>query len=130
MATDDKPDAKFSRREGEVMDVLYQEGSATAREVWSTLGETCTYSTIRKILSILEEKGHVTHVTEGKTFIYSPREKREAAASSAISRVVDIFFQGSVAGAVSGLLGAKSSELSEAELDRVAQLIEEAKKNK
>lgn len=127
MAGKKQPESKFSRRESEVMDVLFQKGSASAREVWSALGETCTYSTIRKLLSILEEKGHVTHKSQGNTFIYSPKIKREAAASSAMGRLVDTFFQGSVAGAVSGLLGEKGNDLTEEELDRIAKLIEDAK---
>ncbi len=123
-----KAESKFSRRESEVMDVLFQKGSATAREVWTALGETRTYSTVRKLLSILEEKGHVTHKTEGAAFIYSPKIEREAAASSAIGRLVDTFFQGSVAGAVSSLLGEKGHKLSPEELDRIGKMIEDAKK--
>ena len=110
------------------MDVLFQKGTATAREVWTTLGETCTYSTIRKLLSILEEKGHVIHRSEGAAFVYSPKVKREAAASSAMGRLVETFFEGSVAGAVSNLLGENSTKLSHQELDRIAAMIEEAKK--
>lgn len=125
----EKPDkeVKFSKREGEVMDVLFQNGSATAREVWTALGESRTYSTIRKLLSILEDKGHVQHTTEGSTFVYSPKEKREKAASSALGRLVDTFFQGSVEGAVSSLLGGAKGELSSEELDRISALIEDAK---
>ncbi|MCB1235076.1 MAG: BlaI/MecI/CopY family transcriptional regulator [Verrucomicrobiae bacterium] len=123
-----KAESKFSRRESEVMDVLFQKGSATAREVWSALGETRTYSTVRKLLSILEEKGHVEHETQGAAFVYSPKIEREEAASSAIGRLVDTFFQGSVAGAVSSLLGEKGHKLSTEELDRISKMIEEAKK--
>ena len=118
----------FSRREAEVMDALFQRGNATARELWTALGETCTYSTIRKLLSILEEKGHVTHRSEGAAFVYSPKVKKAAAASSAMGRLVDTFFQGSVAGAVSNLLGENRSKLSDEELDRISAMIEEAKK--
>ncbi|MEM7392844.1 MAG: BlaI/MecI/CopY family transcriptional regulator [Verrucomicrobiota bacterium] len=117
----------FSRRESEVMDVLFQKRSATAREIWSALGETRTYSTIRKLLSILEEKGHVTHRKEGLSFIYSPRMQRDKAASSALGRLVDTFFEGSVAGAVSSLLGERGENVSPEELERISQLIDEAK---
>ena len=123
-----RDETKFSRRESEVMDVLFQKGSATAREVWSALGETRTYSTVRKLLSILEEKGHVEHTMEGAAFVYVPKIEREAAASSALGRLVDTFFQGSVAGAVSSLLGEKGHKLSADELDRIGKMIEEAKK--
>ena len=120
-------DAKWSKRETEVMDVLFRRGSATAREVWSELGEQRTYSTIRKLLSILEEKGQVTHRRDGAAFVYSPSQRRDRAAKSAMSRVVETFFQGSVEGAVSSLLGSGSGKLSKAELDRIAQMIEAAK---
>lgn len=120
-------ESKFSKRESEVMDVLFQRETATAREVWTALGESRTYSTIRKLLSILEEKGHVRHKTEGSTFIYSPVEKREKAASTALGRLVDTFFQGSVEGAVSSLLGDSNNKLSAEELDRISDMIEKAK---
>ncbi|MDF1858869.1 MAG: BlaI/MecI/CopY family transcriptional regulator [Verrucomicrobiales bacterium] len=127
MKKEERAHGKFSRREGEVMDVLFQKETATARDVWSALGENRTYSTIRKILSILEEKGHITHRTEGGTFIYSPKEKREAAASSAMGRLVDTFFGGSVEGAVSSLLGNANRKLSKEELERIGKMIDEAK---
>ncbi len=118
---------KFSRRESEVMDVLFKKEEATARDVWTALGESRTYSTVRKLLSILEEKGHVTHRMEGGAFVYSPKIGREAAATSALGRLVDTFFHGSVAGAVSSLLGEKGDKMSSEELDRIAKLIEDAK---
>lgn len=118
---------KLSRREKEVMDVLFREGASTARAVWSALGEGCTYSTIRKLLSILEEKGHVTHRRDGAVFVYSPRQRRETAARSAMSRVVDTFFDGSVESAVSSLLGGSESDLTEDELKRIESLIESAR---
>ncbi|MEM7397043.1 MAG: BlaI/MecI/CopY family transcriptional regulator [Verrucomicrobiota bacterium] len=118
----------FSRREGEVMDVLFKKRDATAREVWSALGEKRTYATIRKILRILEEKGHVTHRTDGMTFVYSPRMNREAAAESAMERLVDTFFQGSVENAVAGLIQTSTSRLSEEQFDELEKLIEQARK--
>jgi len=118
-----------SRRENEVMDVIFRKGSATAREVWTALGESRTYSTVRKILSILEEKGHLTHRNEGATFVYSPRVAREKAASSAMNRLVETFFEGSVEGAVSSLLGCRGKRLAPEELDRIGRLIDDAKRN-
>ncbi len=123
-------DPALSRREREVMEVLFRNENATARNVWSALGETRTYSTVRKQLSILEEKGHVTHRVEGATFYYSPRVEREVAATSALTRLVDTFFQGSVAGAVSSLLGDPGGNISAEELERISGLIEEAKKDR
>jgi len=118
---------RLSRRENEVMDVLFRKGKATARDVWSALGEERTYSTIRKLLSILEEKGHVTHSRDGAAFVYSPRQKRETAAKSAMTRVLHTFFEGSVEGAVASLLG--GANVSEEELNRIEELIERAKES-
>jgi BlaI family penicillinase repressor len=124
-------EATFTKRESEVMGILFREDSATAREIWSALGELRSYSTIRKILSILEEKGHVTRrAGNGAAIVYSPKLKRDAAASTALGRLVDTFFQGSVASAVSGLLGEKGKGLSAEELERIAVIVEEAKRNK
>lgn len=120
---------KLSRRESEVMEVLFRKETATAREVWSALGEDRTYSTIRKLLSILEEKGHITHRKEGVTFIYAPRQRRDTAARSALSRVVTTFFDGSVEGAVSSLLGSDAN-ISDEELIRIRALIDNTRKEK
>lgn len=119
--------SKLSRRENEVMDVLFREGKATARDVWSAMGEERTYSTIRKLLSILEEKGHVTHHREGVVFVYTPRQRRETAGRSAMSRVVETFFDGSVENAVTSLLGGSEAELTEEELGRIETMIETAR---
>lgn len=111
------------------MEVLFRKGSATARDVWTELGETRTYSTVRKLLSILEEKGHVTHEKQGSAFVYSPKLEPGEAGRSALGKLVDTFFEGSVAGAVSSLLGEKGDQISDEELDRISKMIEEAKKN-
>ena len=121
---------KLSRRETEVMEVLFRESPATARDVWTALGETRTYSTIRKLLSILEEKGHVTHRTEGAVFVYSPKQRRDMAARSALARVVKTFFDGSVEGAVTSLLGGSSARLTDEELRRIGEMIEAARANR
>lgn len=126
----DQSEVKFTKRESEVMDILFRDDSATAREICSALGEARSYSTIRKTLSILEEKGYVTRrAGNGAALIYSPKLKRDAAASSALGRLVDTFFQGSVASAVSGLLGEKGRGLSAEEFERIAGILEEAKRN-
>jgi predicted transcriptional regulator len=126
----DPSEVKFTKLESEVMDILFREDSATAREIWSALGEVRSYSTIRKTLSILEEKGHVTRrAGNGAAIIYAPKLKRDAAASTALGRLVDTFFQGSVASAVSGLLGEKGRGLSTEELERIACIVEDAKRN-
>lgn len=123
-----KKDNQLSRREREIMDVLFQRKSASARDVWTDLGETPSYSTIRKILSILEEKGFVKHHRDKASFIYTPAESREKAADSVIDRLVNTFFEGSVGNAVSGLLGRHQESLSDEELDELGKLIAKAKK--
>ena len=123
-----KKDNQLSRREREIMDVLFQRKSASARDVWTDLGESPSYSTIRKILSILEEKGFVKHHRDKASFIYTPAESREKAADSVIDRLVNTFFEGSVGNAVSGLLGRHQESLSDEELDELGKLIAKAKK--
>jgi predicted transcriptional regulator len=110
--------------------VLFRRKSASAREVWSDLGGDCSYSTIRKILSILEEKGFTKHSRDKASFIYTPAESREAAADSVIDRLVNTFFEGSVGNAVSGLLGRHQDSLSSEDLDELGKLIAKAKKEK
>ena len=112
------------------MDVLYRRKSASARDVWSELGEKPSYSTIRKILSILEEKGFVKHRRDKASFIYTPAESRETAADSVIDRLVNTFFEGSVGNAVSGLLGRHQDSLSTEDLEELEKLISNAKKEK
>lgn len=121
-------ESRLSRREREVMEVIFRKNSATARDVWTALGENRSYSTIRKILSILEDKGHLSHQTKGAVFVFFPRVAREQAASSALRRLVDTFYQGSVTQAVSGLLGEQGNDLSTEELDRLTEMIADAKK--
>ena len=120
---------QFSPRESEVMGCLFEAGEATARQIWRDLGETRTYSTVRKLLSILEDKGYVSHRKEGQVFIYCPSVERQDAASSALGRLLDTFFKGSVENAVSSLLGERGKNVSSGELDRIARLIEEARRN-
>ena len=122
--------SKLSRRENEVMTILFRRGEATAREVWDELEDRRPYSTLRKQLSILEEKGHVVHRRDGATFVYSPKQRRETAGHSAISRVVDTFFGGSIECAVTSLLGGKASDISAEELENITALIDAAKLEK
>ena len=119
---------KFSPRESEIMGCLFEMETASAREVWSALGESCTYSTIRKILSILEQKGYVSHRKKERTYIYTPSIVQEDAASSMLSRLLKNFFKGSVESAVSSLLGERGKNVSSEELERIAAIIEAAKK--
>src|SRR6266404_758782 len=118
----------FSRRERQIMDVLHAKGRATAAEVLAGLPEPPSYSAVRALLRILEEKGHVRHRRDGARYVYLPRASRETARRSALKRVVSTFFQGSVTQAMAALLETGDTRLSDAELDRLRQIIERARK--
>ena len=119
---------QLSRCEREVMDILFRRKNASARDVWSDLDEARSYSTIRKTLSILEEKGFAAFEKKGATNIYKACLSSEKAAGTMIDRLINTFYQGSVEQAVSGLLGHNGDSLTGAELDRIEQLITDAKK--
>src|SRR5438445_9079288 len=102
----------LSRRERQIMDILYAGRQATAAEVLAALPDPPSYSSVRALLRILEEKGHVRHVRDGMRYVYAPRVSRQAASRSALKRVVATFFQGSVAQAMAALLESKDVKLS------------------
>lgn len=112
------------------MDILYAEGEATARDIWQRMPQPPTYSTVRTLLTVLEDKGHIVRRTEGKALVYRPKRQRETAALAALRRLLGTFFQGSVEQAVSGLLAMDDKSLSDAELGRIAKMINEARKEK
>jgi predicted transcriptional regulator len=118
----------LSRRERDIMDILFRRGRATAEEVMHELSGEPSYSTVRTQLRVLEEKGHVRHDEDGRKFIYMPAVARSAARKVALRHVVDTFFDGSVERVVAALLGGEATRLSEEELRRIHQLIEDAKK--
>ncbi len=110
------------------MDILYKRGKATASEVLGDLPGTSHYSTVRTQLRVLEEKGHVTHEEDGVRYVYMPATPRRAARKSALRHLVDTFFDGSAEQVVAAVLGGEGARLSDEELDRIAELIEKAKK--
>src|SRR3954470_19985168 len=120
--------AALSRRERQIMDILYRHGRATASEVMADLSGEPSYSTVRTQLRILEAKGHVRHDEEGLRYVYLPAVPRHAARRSALRHLVDTFFDGSAEKVVGALLGGESSRLSDDELDRIAGLVEKARK--
>lgn len=124
-----KPDPDcLTRRERQIMDVLYEHGQATAAVVRDGLSDPPSYSTIRALLAKLESKGHVVHHQDGPRYVFRPTVARQEARRSASQRLLRTFFEGSVTHAVSGLLDA--SEPSRAELDSLAALIEDARARK
>jgi len=119
----------LSRRERQIMDILYRRGRATAGEVMEELPGEPSYSTVRAQLRVLEDKGHVNHEEEGLRYVYTPAVPRHAARKSALRHLVDTFFDGSAEQAVSALLGGEAARLSDAELERLAAMIARARKD-
>lgn len=118
----------LSRRERQIMDILYQEGSATAATVMDRMPEAPGYSAVRALMRILEEKGHIQHEKVGPRYVFSPVLSREKAKKTAMKHTLSTFFQGSVSQAVSALLDVSSDDLNEDDLSRLETLI--AKKRK
>jgi predicted transcriptional regulator len=118
----------LSRRERQIMDALHQHGRATAAEVQTALPDPPSYSAVRALLRILEAKGHVKHFKEGARYVYKPRVSRETARRSALKRLVSTFFAGSVTQAVAALLEHADTRFSESELQKLEQMIEQARK--
>jgi predicted transcriptional regulator len=117
----------LSRRERQIMDVLYQKGKATALEVQESLPDPPSYSAVRALLRILEDKGHIRHEQDGPRYVFTPKLPRDKARRSAIRHMMETFFEGSPEQAVAALLDVSSSKLSQEDLDRLAQLIENAR---
>lgn len=117
----------LSRREREMLDILHRFGKATGTEVREALSDPPSYSAVRSILRILEEKGHVRHFEEGKRYVYTPVEPQTSAARGALQQVVRNFFGGSLEQAVSAFLTDGEAEISSDELKRLAERIEKAR---
>jgi predicted transcriptional regulator len=119
---------ELTRRERQIMDVIYRLGRATAQDVLDHIPEPPSYSAVRALLRLLEERGHVRHVTEGQKYVYLPAVGRSDARRSALSHVVRTFFGGSVEQAIATLVDSSRAKLSPEELERLSDLIEKAKK--
>lgn len=113
----------LTRRERQIMDVLYTLEHATVSEVLARLRDKLSYSTVRTQLRVLEEKGHVTHQEHGLRYVYAPAVPREVARRSALRHLVETFFEGSTEMVVAALLGGEVSRLSDEELNRLARMI-------
>jgi predicted transcriptional regulator len=119
----------LTRRERQIMDVLYRRGRATAAEVMADLPGEPNYSTVRTQLRVLEDKGHVRHEEDGVRYVYAPAVPRHAARKSALKHLVETFFDGSAEQVVAAVLGGEASRLSDEDLDRIGELIEKARKD-
>jgi predicted transcriptional regulator len=116
----------LTRRERQIIDVLYRLGRATAAEIQEALPERLSNSTVRTQLRVLETKGYVRHQEEGLRYVYLPTVSRHAARRSALKHLIDTFFDGSSANLVAALLGGES-RVSDAELERIARLVKSAR---
>jgi predicted transcriptional regulator len=119
----------LSRRERQIMDVIWESGRATAQEIRDRIPEPPSYSAVRALLRILENKGHVRHHQDGPRYVYEATIPRTRARRRALEHLVRTFFDGSTAGAVAALLDLKSSELTDEEFERLARIVDEARED-
>jgi predicted transcriptional regulator len=118
----------LSRRERQIMDILYARGEASAADVHAALRDPPSRTAVRTLLRILEEKGHLRHKQQGLKYVYQPTRPRGPAGRSAFRRVLDTFFDGSLEKAVAAHLGDAATDLAPDELARLAELIHQARK--
>jgi predicted transcriptional regulator len=119
---------KLSRRERQIMDVLYRHGKASAADILAEIPDPPSYSAVRAMLRVLEDKGHIRHEEKDLRYIYLPVVNRERARRSAVSHLLHTFFDGSAEQAVATLLDVSARDLKPEDFDRLAALIEEARK--
>lgn len=118
----------LSRREREILDILYRQGKATASDVREAMTDAPTYSGVRGMLRVLEEKGHVKHESDGLKYVYTPVINPEKAKKSAVEHLVETFFRDAPEQVVAALLDVSSKRLTREELDRMSEMIEQAKR--
>lgn len=123
-----KAHINLSRRERQIMDIIHERGQATAAEVMELLPEAPSYSAVRALLRLMEEKGYLRHETDGVKYVFLPTLAREKARKSALKQMLQTFFDNSTEQAVAALLDLSKSKLSQDELNRLSVLIEEARK--
>ena len=118
----------LSRRERQILDILYARGRASAAEILGSLPDPPSYSATRALLRVLEEKGHVRHEEDGPRYVFFPRVSRQRASVTALRHVLNTFFDGSAVAAATALVDGSASKLSTEDLDRLEALIEKARK--
>ena len=118
----------LSRRERQIMDILYQRGRASAGEIHQALPDAPTYSAVRAKLRVLEQKGHARHEEESLRYVYLPTMARETARKSALRHLISTFFEGSVEQAVAALLDLSAAKLRDEDLNRIQRMIDQARK--
>jgi len=117
----------LSKRESQIMEVIYASGKATANDVHENIDDAPSYSTIRALLRILLDKGHLKYEKEGLRYVYYPTCPREVASSSALKKIITTFFEGSIEKTVAALLDNSDKQLSKAQLDAMAEMIDQAR---
>ena len=123
-----KTHINLSRRERQIMDIIHERGQATAAEVMEFLPEAPSYSAVRALLRLMEEKGYLQHETDGAKYVFMPTMAREKARKSALKQILQTFFDNSTEQAVAALLDLSKTKLKQEELDRLSTLIEQARK--
>src|SRR5687767_5340740 len=118
---------ELSRRERQIMEIIFRRGQASAAEVLDDMADPPSKTAIRTLLRILEEKGHLKHKIDGQRYVYLPKAPRDRTARSAFRRVLYTFFEGSLSKAVASFLGDEAADLSPEELNQLADLIREAR---
>ena len=122
------PKPPLTRREREIMDIVYRLGRASAQDVLENLADAPSYSAVRALLRLLEERGHVRHIEEGAKYVFLPAVPRGEARRKALSHVVSTFFGGSVEQAMLTLVESARNKLTSEELDRLGEIVERARK--
>jgi predicted transcriptional regulator len=120
----------LSRRERQILDILYSRGKATAAEILAALPDPPSYSAARTLLRILEQKGHIRHESDGPRYVFLPKVSRQKARASALKHMLATFFDGSAAEAAAALVDESAAKLSSKELDQLQALIDKARKEK
>lgn len=119
---------RFSKREREIMDIIYRHGQATAAEVMDELADPPSYSAVRATLRVLENKGHLRHIDDGTRYVYKPTVDRERASRTALRELMTTFFDDSAEKVVAALLETRSDELSADDYDRIRKLVDRARR--
>lgn len=118
----------LSKRERQVMEVVYRRKSVSAKDVWNEVPDLPSYSSVRSVLAILEQKGFLTHILEGKKYIYSPTIAHKKAVHSAVKQLMTTYFDNSLEKAVTAMLEIHNSDMTNTDFERLALIIESARK--
>lgn len=121
------PGAKLTRRERQIMDILYRDGEGTVGDVMAQMPDPPSYSAVRATMNVLEEKGHVRHKQDGPRYVYLPAVPRERARNAALDHLLQTFFDGSAESAVVALLQMTDSQLSTTDFERLAAQVRKAR---